>query len=193
MNEAAKKLADFTCAPLLISQIVHVTVGSKPWVISEIKAHVVGIVVDHDIVGVPPPVVAIVIVVGRYAKEKSAKPKAFPIPSSQVKYMTGAEATREVTMLPGMFDMEVRVSTARIMSHPGIVRVNVGGFRMPGLVPESTMFRGAGLHMGSMRLLVWRWRRAVRRNMPVTPGMFLLATVLLTLSKCAKGDCGKPY
>jgi hypothetical protein len=59
-----------------------VDVGAQTNVVGEVIAGIIRIVIDHDVVVVPQPVVGIVVVVGRNLEEVSANIKALVIAAS---------------------------------------------------------------------------------------------------------------
>jgi hypothetical protein len=121
-----------------------VNVNPKPHVIGEVPADVIRILINHDLVRTPEPVIAKAIVVWGNAKVEAAKPEALPVPSFKPKDMVGTEAAREVSMLPRMIEMVVRIITTGVMPDPLIARIDVRGVRVPGLVAIIAVFRGGG-------------------------------------------------
>lgn len=122
-------------------------VGTKPLVISQVPAIVVGVFIDDDRVAIPEPTVGVVVVVGGDAKVEPVEPETVSASSLQPEDVSTAEASGEPSVLKGMIDVIMRIVPAGIMSNPFVVRVNVGRFRMAGLVGKSavlwgTAFRG---------------------------------------------------
>lgn len=87
----------------------------------------IGVVVDDDIVAVPEPIVAVGDVEGRDTEVESAKPEAAGTATNQAPAMTRADAAFEVTMLPGMVEVEAGIVTSLIVAHPFAVVVYVRG------------------------------------------------------------------
>jgi hypothetical protein len=145
-----------------------VNVNPQPHVIGEVPAEVVWIVINHDLVRIPEPVITKAVLVWGNAKVEAAKPEALPVPSYKPKDMAGTEPSREVPVLPRMIEMVVRIITAGVMPDPLIVRIDVRGVRVPGLVAIIAVFRG-GRPFTSNR------SRPLRRNVvpaPFTLGVF---------------------
>jgi hypothetical protein len=100
----------------------------------------VWVFIDHDLVSIPEPVIAEVVVVCGNVEVEATKPETLPVSSSQAEDMAAAEAASKASMFPSSIDAVVGIITAGIMSDPLIVRVNVGSFRMSRSVRESAVF-----------------------------------------------------
>jgi hypothetical protein len=92
---------------------------------------VIGIFIDHDLIGIPQPVAAKTDVIRRNAEVESAKPKSPRPAARQVPHVASAETAREVPVLPRMVKMVVRIVAAGIVPDPLAVGVNVWRIRMP--------------------------------------------------------------
>jgi hypothetical protein len=103
---------------------------------------VIWILINHDLVRIPEPVIAKAVVVWGNAKVEAAKPEALPVPSCKPKDMAGTEPAREAPMLPRMIEMVVRIITAGVMPDPLITAIDVRGVRVPGLVAIIAVLRG---------------------------------------------------
>jgi hypothetical protein len=110
-------------------------------VIGKIPTVVVGIVVNHDLVAVPQPVIAKGDVVGSDAKVESAEPKARRTAAFDPVHMATTDSPAEASMFPGMIKMLVSIVAAGVMSDPFPVGVNVRGFGMTRLVGVRLVFR----------------------------------------------------
>jgi hypothetical protein len=144
-----------------LSEIHDVDVNPQPHVIGEVPADVIRILINHDLVRTPEPVIAKAVVVWGNAKVEAAKPEALPVPSFKPKDMVGTEPAREVSMLPRMIEMVVGIITAGVMPNPLIAPIDVRGVRVPGLVAIIAVFHG-GAPCASNR------SRPLRRNVPDT-------------------------
>jgi len=134
---------------------------------------VVGIRVNHDIVGVPEPTIGIVVIVRRDAEVKVAKPEAISCAALKPIDVATADVTREMSMLPRLIQMVMGIVWTGIVTNPLIVVcVDVRGLGMSWLVAIAWMLAAllsaavpasAGRGNGSSR-----WcscgRRAVSRN-----------------------------
>jgi len=142
-------------APYLRSQVLDVNVGAKSYVVGEVPAFVVGIVVDDDVVAIPEPVVAETKVIGRNAEIKTAEPEATGATTAEVPDVAAADAAGEASVLPGMVEVVVNVVAASVMADPFAVGVDVRSVWVTGLVVEVTLLRGCVCGCG-MRSACWR-------------------------------------
>ena len=110
---------------LAIAEILDVDVGAKPHVVGEVPAIVIRIFVDHDLIGSPVPAIAEGKVNGSDGEVETAEPEALSIAASNAPHMAFAESAGEVTVLPRMFEVIVRIIAARIVANPLVVGVNV--------------------------------------------------------------------
>ena len=83
----------------------------QPDVVSQIPAVVIGILIDHDIVGTPVPIVAVVEIIFGNRKIEAAEPEPARAPSFDSKHMSSPEAAVKSPVLKGVIDMVVRVVT----------------------------------------------------------------------------------
>ncbi len=124
----------------LRSQIHHVDVGSEPDIIGEVPADVIGIVVNDDVVRIPEPVVTETKVVWSYGEIETAEPEAAGTTASKAKDVAATNTTGEVTMLPGMIQMVMRVVAAGIMAYPSFASIDVRSIGMSFLFAEVAVF-----------------------------------------------------
>ena len=114
------------------------SIGAQPRVIGKVPAVVVWIGIDHDIVAIPEPAAGIVVVIWRNLKEKAAHVETIPVATTEPPNVLRADATCEVSVLPGMVEMVVRIIAPAIVAYPLIIlRVDVWRFRMARLILES--------------------------------------------------------
>jgi hypothetical protein len=149
-----------------------VNVAAQSHIVGEIPAVVVGIVVDHNVVAVPQPVIAVTGIKSRDAKKESAEPEAARTASAKAPPVTGAEAAFKVTMLPRMIEMEARIIASVVVPDPLAVVMDVGSFGMPFAVAE------AGLGSGRARNSAVRRRWTVFRNVAAADRVAGMAAVL---------------
>ena len=142
--------------PVDLSEIHDVNVNPQPHVIGEVPADVIWIVINHDLVRIPEPVIAKAVIVWGNAKVEAAKPEALPVPSCKPKDMAGTETAREVPVGPRLIDMVVRIITAGVMPDPLFASIDVRGVRVPGLFAIIAVFRG-GAPCTSNRSRPMRW------------------------------------
>ena len=128
-------------------------VGAQPDVVGKVPAVVVGIVVDHDVIIIPIPVIAIADVEGCDAEIVSAEPEAAGTTAPQTPDMAASDSKRKVAVLPGMVEMEVGVVASCVVADPAIVGMNVRGFGVAGLIAEGlVLFRMLLLRMFGRRV-----------------------------------------
>ena len=156
---AATRTIFNTLARLLASSHEHdVHEGSQPDVKGQIPADMVRIGVDHHLVTVPQPVVAIAIIIGGHAKIETAKPEALMSPSRQPENVAAAKPARKAPVLPGMIEVVVGVIAAGIISNPFAIGMNVRGIGMPFRVAKIAVFlngvgrpfQGGGTFLGDI-------------------------------------------
>ena len=94
------------------------------------------IVVDHDLIGVPQPIVDEGVVVRRDVEEEPAKPETSRTAAAEPEDMTAPEAAGETTMRPRMIEAVMAVATTGVMSNPPAVRVHVRRIGMSFAVTE---------------------------------------------------------
>jgi hypothetical protein len=107
-----------------------VDVGAQSRVVGEIPAFVVGVIVDHDIVAIPIPVIAIGQVKRGDAEVETAKPESAGIAAFDAPPVSTAEATVEAAMFPRMLKVEACVFAPGIVPDPFAVAVDVRSFGM---------------------------------------------------------------
>jgi hypothetical protein len=133
-------------ASSLGSEVFDVDVGTESDIVGEVPAGVVGIFVDHDVVAVPEPVVAVADVVGSDAEVESAKPETIGSASSEPPDVTATESAGEASVFPRMIKMVVRVVAASVMADPLAIGVDMGRVGMTGVVVEmAVLLRGRGM------------------------------------------------
>jgi len=115
---------------------------------------VIGVVVEHDVVGIPIPVVDVTDIKGSDAEVEASEPEAARATSSETPAAFAANRSGEATVLPRAVEMELRVIAAEVVSDPLAVVVDVGSFRMTFSIAK----RALSL---VMRSAVIGWRAAV--------------------------------
>ncbi len=143
---------------LTSAEIRDVNVSAESRVVGQVPAVVVGIFVDHDLIGIPEPVIGEVVFEWGHAEVETSKPEALPVSTRDPKDVAAAETAGKASMLPRMINVEADIIAAGIVSDPLITRVDVGSLRVSGLVAERagflgpifwrTVFRGAVLLLG---------------------------------------------
>jgi hypothetical protein len=100
---------------------------------------VVWVVVDHDVIVVPIPVVNVRDIKRGDAEVVPAKPEATRAAASEPPDIARPKASFEVAVFPRMFQVESDVVPALIVSDPFAVLVNVRSLRMALLIAEGWM------------------------------------------------------
>jgi hypothetical protein len=155
----------------------------------------IGVLVEHDIVLVPEPIIAVRIIVRSDAEVRATKKEALGPSAAEPEDVVGAKPKREASMLPRTIHMVVGIVAARIVSDPLAVFVNVGRIGMPWPIGEFSVFRRRILGRTVVRSRSWRrllharrlncpssGRRAVSGDRPAA--MFLS----FVLRKAAQGN-----
>ena len=136
-----------------------------------------GRVIDHDVIAVPQPVGAGIVIVGRRLKKESADVEAVAIAAMQPPNMLRPNRSGEASMLPGMIEMIVNVVPSRVVSDPAIVfRVNVRRGRMPGAswkVRRCSPCGGLRLQFSRAPRRSSGGSRAVLRNVPAAHSLLM--------------------
>src|SRR5437016_2494076 len=101
-------------------------IRSEPDVVGQIPVFMVRILVDHNIVAIPEPVIAIVVIRGSNAKVNAAHREALAISAVKPEDMIGPEAARETSVLPRLAQMILRIVAAGVVANPASVVVYVG-------------------------------------------------------------------
>ena len=127
-------------------------VGAKPHVVGEIPAVVIGIVVEGDVVAIPPPIPAVAGIKGRDVEIISSEPEASGTTSGEMPDVSAAEPAVKAAMFPGMVHMEAGVFATVIVSHPFAVVVDVRVFGMAFMVAEGSMLIVLAMRRSVIRL-----------------------------------------
>lgn len=143
------------------------------------------IVIDDDVIAVPDPVGASIVIVRSGLKEESADVETLAVAAMQPPDVTGADGSGEMSVLPGMIEVIVRIPPAGFVSHPAIVlSVNVRRWRMPGLVLVCPALLGM---LGLMLRWLWcwssYWSRAALRDVPAAYALFVYCMLLRCLMR----------
>jgi hypothetical protein len=117
---------------------------------------VVRVIVDHDLIAIPEPIVAVAVIGLRNTEEESTKPKTLWAASRKAEDMTLTDAPGKSSMFERPVEMVPRIIAARVMPDPLVVCVNVGRFWMSGSIRKTTICRRGRL-LSSRRLLNSGW------------------------------------
>ncbi len=152
-------------------------IRSKTDVVSEVPADVIRIVVDHDVIGIPQPIVTETDIVRSDGEIESAEPETARASASEPPYMFAPKPSGEATMLPRMVDVVIGIAPSGVMTDPTLAIVDVRGVRMSFLLLELAMFldRSGIFYSG----------RTVRGNVLMAPSDFRLPSgLMLSLRQC---------
>jgi hypothetical protein len=177
----------------LLAHVHHVAIRPEPNVVRQVPACIVRIIVQHDVIGIPEPVVAKTDIIRRDGEEESADLEAVRTSAMQTPHMASANGSRETTVLPRTIEMIVLI--VRHMAYPSIVlRMNVRRLGMAFLIAVA----GARFVRWPATFTVW-WmvgfatirlpaaRRTVRGNVPIAYALIrvLLASALSSTACCS--------
>src|SRR5215471_19766422 len=90
----------------LRAQICHMDIGSGPRVISQIPAGMIGVLVDHDRIAVPKPIVHIREIERGNSKIITGEPKSLAVAAFEVEDMLGPKASAKMAVLKRMVLMK---------------------------------------------------------------------------------------
>src|SRR5208337_4503258 len=122
-----------------------VNVSAQSDVERQIPADVVGIVVNHDLVSVPHPVVAVTVVIRGNAEIETAEPEAIASSAGQMPNVPAANSARKVPVLPRVVEVIVAISRAGFVADPFAVRMDVRSIGVPSRVVIMRRFRSGRL------------------------------------------------
>jgi len=118
----------------------HMHIRAQPHVVRQVPSDVVGVLVDHDAVAVPEPVVAVVIVVWGDVEVVAAEPEAVPAAAGYHENMARTKAAVVVAVLPGMVEMVVNLVSPVLVADPSaILAVDVRSVGMSFTVAKAAL------------------------------------------------------
>jgi hypothetical protein len=154
---------------LAVPQVLDVNVCAEPYVICEIPTIVIRVLIDHDLIGIPEPVIAEAEIVRGDAKIKAAEPETARASSANPPDVAATEPSGKPPVLPRMIQMIVDIIAPSIMADPSIVlNINVGSGGMTGPIGDAGFDRRRGMRWGFVS------SRAVRGNVAATNFGFVL-------------------
>jgi len=124
----------------LSSQVHHMNVSAKPYVIRQIPTLVVGVVIDHNVVAVPQPAITESHVRRCDVPVPSVEPKTSGATTAEVPNMVATESAGEVSVLPRFVEMQAKGrSTVRFtQSSTFSFRLSAVGKNLPNFPGRST-------------------------------------------------------
>ena len=143
----------------------------------------VRIFVDHDVVTVPIPIVAVGQVEIGYAEAKATEPEAAGIASLNAPAVATAESAIEATILPRVIDAKAGVISAAIVSHPFAVAVDVRRLGMTLAVVEVSVaiIVMVGFVMVAIVRVAMVGRRPVARDVSATDVTVTVAVIAMVV------------
>ena len=108
-------------------------VGAEAHVVGQVVARVVRVFVDHDVVGVPEPAIAICQVKGRNVPVPAVEPEPAGAAAAEVPNVPASKSAGKAAMGKGLIDVIVCVAAASVMADP-FVSIHVGNIGMAVLV-----------------------------------------------------------
>ena len=131
-------------------------ISSQPGVICQIPPGMIRIVVNHDRVARPQPIVAVFHVKRRDTESEAAKPESRRPTSRQMEFVTTTEAAWEASVLKRPVQMKARVVCGEVMAHPRIVGMDVRPVGMPRLIGKVLpLLRSLYALLGCLPALLW--------------------------------------
>lgn len=119
-------------------------VSSQPDVIGEVPPHVIGIIVNGNVVRIPEPAVSVSEIIRSDRKIKTVEPETIGTSASKAPDMATANAAIKTAMFIAMIKAIMGVTAARLMAYPLSVGMDVGSLRMPLPIAEvAVLFRWA--------------------------------------------------
>jgi len=169
-----------------------VYISPQALVIRQVVTVVVGILVNHDLVGVPELVPAIRHVRIRYREVRAVEPETRRTAAHQPEDVPRPETQREVAVLPGTLQMKSRIVPAGVMSNP-LLAINVRRLGVTGAVGEMAL----GLWSSCRRphLIMHRRRAAAGRlgRSEVAFGFLFTAASFLLRQRWSSHDGNRDY
>lgn len=105
-------------------------VGAQPHIVGEVPSYVIGVFVDHDVIAVPIPAVAIGKVKRGDTEVEAAKPETAGITTLDAPPVCAAETAFKAAVLPGVVDAESVVIPSRVVTNPFAAVVDVRSLGM---------------------------------------------------------------
>src|SRR5260370_33799698 len=93
-------------------------VGSGPRVVCQVPSRMVGIVVDHDGIGIPEPIGNVRIIELANGEIVSVEPESLAVAALKMKNVAGSESTRKAPVFKGTFHAEALVIAVEVVPHP---------------------------------------------------------------------------
>jgi hypothetical protein len=109
---------------------LDVNVGAQSGVVGEIPAFVIGIVVEHDVIAVPIPVVRVTEVIGCDGEVVAVEPETLRTAAAKAPSVALPETTIVAAVFPQIFPAVALIVPAVIVPNPFAVAVNVRRFGM---------------------------------------------------------------
>ena len=149
-------------------------VGAQPGVVGEVPANMVGVVINHDVVAVPIPVITVGKVKRGDTEVEAAKPETAGTASLHPPTVSPAEATFEMAMLPGVVEVEAVVVVPALMPDPFAIVVDVRSFRVALIVTIGSLWRRFVRLAMSGR---WTMVRSISATDGVAPVTFMVVVL----------------
>src|ERR1700676_4949111 len=118
------------------THVNDVCVGSRPGVVCQVEARMIGIFVNHDWIGSPEPIRDVRKVLGSHAKVRSPEPEPIGAAAFQTEHMARSEAQRKASVFPRTIHVIASIVTTHIVPHPLAIGMHMRNFRMPLKIAE---------------------------------------------------------
>jgi len=167
----------------LRSHVHYMHVSPEARVIGEVIALVVGILVEDDVVAIPPPAVTISKFCWGDTEGEATEPESTRTTPFDTPYVVGTEATLKATMLPGVIDVEAVVVATGVVTHP-LATVDVRSIGVTFLITE------VPLRLNRLRIAMKLfWPAGGRSLMPLAAlGVVVLLLRPIVATLCERGQ-----
>lgn len=111
-------------------------IRAEPWVIGDVPARVIGIIIEDDVIGIPIPVADVPDIKGSDAEVVSAEPETARSAACDSPEAFASDGSGEAPVLPRVVEMEARISPAEIVPYPLAIGMDMRRRGMAFSIPE---------------------------------------------------------
>ena len=116
-----RPMAAFANTIELVPHVCDMRISTQSHIVGKVPPDVVGVVVDHNVVAVPQPVIAISVIECRNREKESTYRKSTAVAAVQSPHMPGTDGARKVAVLPRMIEVIVRIVATHIVPNPTVI------------------------------------------------------------------------
>lgn len=165
------------------SEIFHVNIGTKASIVGQVPSGMIRIFIEHDVVGVPSPVIDIGKVIGRDHPIASAKSEPARVAAAEAPVVLGTEAPVPATVFPSAVLAEVWIIAAFIVPNPAASVIDMGSVGVARLIAEVAMIVStsvvAVLHIAAVLTVIVLHAALILLLALLLGALILLHTLLL--------------